>query len=372
MSSPNKNILILTPFFSPNIGGVETHLDDLVFGLDQSGYKVFVHTYSPLTTDTKYKSSERGGNNISIRRYRWFGKNIFHKLEKYPFIDFIYLAPYLFLRTFLWLTFNHRKIDVIHSQGLNAAWMGTVFKKIFGKKLIVSLHAVYEIDKNTKTARRIAKILSRADHVLTLSEASREELLSFGVPENKMSVFRYWINLDIFQPSKIDHEKFTVLFVGRMIRKKGVRVLAEVAKFLPEVYFLFVGTGPEEEYLEKLAGDHKNIKMIGPVSNSDLSKYYNSADVLCAPSLYEEGYGRVVMEAVACGLPVIASDLGGLKEALDESVAVLIDPTVENIRNAIEKLKNNPDLYKKLQSNCRPFAEKSFPEKNIEAIIRHY
>ena len=62
----NKGILILTPFFSTNIGGVETHFDDLVEALDDNGYKVYVQTYSPITTaNVEWKSKEKKGNNKS-------------------------------------------------------------------------------------------------------------------------------------------------------------------------------------------------------------------------------------------------------------------------------------------------------------------
>ena len=101
MNRNKMGVLILTPFFSPNIGGVETHLDNLVSILDEKGYRVFVQTYSPITTEnTPWKKSELIGNNIKINRYRWFGKNLFHKLENYPILDFLYLTPYLFLGLF--------------------------------------------------------------------------------------------------------------------------------------------------------------------------------------------------------------------------------------------------------------------------------
>lgn len=101
MSKNKKGILIVTPFFSPNIGGVETHLDDLVSALDEQGYRVFVQTYSPITTKgTSWKAHERSGNEINITRYAWFGEKLFHKLEKFPIFGFLYLTPYLFIRSF--------------------------------------------------------------------------------------------------------------------------------------------------------------------------------------------------------------------------------------------------------------------------------
>jgi glycosyltransferase involved in cell wall biosynthesis len=377
----SKGIMILTPFFSPNLGGVETHLDDLVSGLDSSNCRVYVQTYSPITTaNTSWRSREKRGRNIEIRRYRWFGKNIFHKIERFPFFDFLYLTPYLFLRTFFWLILNSKKINVIHAQGFNAAWMGVIFKKIFKNKLIVSTHAIYEIEKKSKTAERIVKILNKTDKVLALSRRSYDELVSFGLREKKLDQFKYWINLDIFMAidKKIIrkdlniNDKFTVLFVGRLIEKKGIKILIEVAKLLRNINFIFIGAGPEALFLKAMERKLNNVKFLGAVRNYDLSKYYSSADIFCIPSQYEEGFGRVVMEAVACGLPVVGSNKGGIPEALDDSVSILVDPTAENLRKPIEELYENQEKYSELKNNCRKYAEENFSEKNLKLITKYY
>ena len=93
-----KGILIISPFFYPNIGGVETHLSDLVKELSKK-YKVFVHTYSPITTQNTSWQKKEKSKNLVIFRHGWFGKNLFHKLEKYSILQFLYLTPYLFLKT---------------------------------------------------------------------------------------------------------------------------------------------------------------------------------------------------------------------------------------------------------------------------------
>ena len=95
-------VLILTPFFSPNVGGVETHFDDLTEFLLKRGHKVFVITYQPLTTRLKAKAKEKKGN-LFVRRISWFGHNWFPKLEKRPFWVCLYLLPGLFLYSFYFL-----------------------------------------------------------------------------------------------------------------------------------------------------------------------------------------------------------------------------------------------------------------------------
>jgi glycosyltransferase involved in cell wall biosynthesis len=381
MRKPRKGVLVLTPFFSPNIGGVETHFDDLVKALDNRGYNVHVVTYSPITTPgLEWRPRERRGANIFIRRYRWFGKNLFHKIEKYPLLDFLYLTPYLAILSVLFMLRHYKSIDVVHAQGFNAALAGVILKKLFGVRLIVSTHAVYEIDPDSNTAVWIREILKNADKVLCLSRASSLGLESFGLRKSKLDHFQYWIDLDIFRPMdkrsireklNLEHE-FTVLFVGRLIVKKGLRVLTEVARVLPEIRFIFIGVGPEEKYLQAAAEAYENIYFLGKIDNRKLWKYYNCADLFCIPSLYEEGFGRVVMEAAACGVPVVGSNKGGIPEALDESVSVLIEPNFENLYREIKSLAEDRERYEFLRKNCRPYTLERFSESNVSTITKYY
>ena len=377
----NKGVLILTPFFSPNIGGVETHFDDLVDALDKKNYRVYVQTYSPITTkDVNWKSKEKKGQNISIRRYSWFGKNIFHRIEKYPILDFLYIAPYLFIRVFFFMLFNHKKIDVIHAQGFNAAIISIALKKIFSFKLITSTHAIYELDEKSRTAKIIRYILEQSDKVLCLSEASKIELINFGVNQSKIGSYRYWIDLDYFKPINqlVVREKygisnqFTVLFVGRLIEKKGINLLIAVAKMLTNIQFIFIGVGPLDSQLSQEAESNGNIVFLGKKANRELVEFYNIADIFCIPSQYEEGFGRVVIEAVSCGIPVVGSSNGGIKEALNKDVSILVKPTINNIKESIQRLYNSNSELSKLKKNCFEYSRHEFSSDNLEQITKYY
>ena len=377
----NKGVLILTPFFSPNIGGVESHFDDLVDELDANNYNVYVQTFSPITTDNvKWVSKEKRGRNIYIERHWWFGKGLFHKIEKYPLLSFLYLTPYLFIRVLFFMLFNHKKIDIVHAQGFNASFIGVALKRFFSYKLIASTHAIYELDKSSKTAILIKAILNKCDKVLCLSEASKSELIDFGISDKKLDRYKYWIDLNYFMPmdklitrkSLNLENKFSVLFVGRLIEKKGVNVLIEVAKKLTQIQFIFIGVGPLEGLLKQVSNENNNIIFLGKKSNKELVGFYNAADIFCIPSQYEEGFGRVVIEAIACGLPVVGSNKGGIKEALNDKTAILLDPTIANIKQSISLVYNDRGMLSRLAENCVDYSRNNYSNENLSTITKHY
>ena len=141
------NILVLTPFFHPNVGGVETHLTDLCNYLGKKGYNLYVLTYFPLTTRVEDAPKKEVSANLEIYRYKLFGHNFFHYLEKYPALALLYLMPILMFRSLLFMLKNRNKVDVIHTHGIVAAFIGRIIGKLFKKRIIMSTHAIYNLEK---------------------------------------------------------------------------------------------------------------------------------------------------------------------------------------------------------------------------------
>jgi len=363
-------VLIISPFFSPNIGGVETHLDDLVKELDNSGYNVFVQTYSPLTTKSNWLPREKHGH-ITIFRHRWIGANLFHKLEKYPILDFLYLTPYLCCCSFFWLLSNHKKIKVINSHGFNGAFIGNILNFFFHKKHLTSTHALYDNSPNSLTAKITSFVLNQTNIVLAQSIHSKDQLISWGVKPTKIKIYRYWVDPNKFNnKSKTRPEKFSVLFVSRLIPKKGTKIIVQLAKKLPKVKFNVIGSGPESEFIARQK--NSNLNFIGKIDNSKLINYYSNNTLFIQPALYQEGFTRTIMEAVACGLPVVASDIGTIPEIVDSSVSVLVKPSVKNFQNTIQKIFQNQQLLHRLELNCPKYTKKYFSPKNIKLITKHF
>ena len=380
MRGGNK-ILILTPFFRPNIGGVESYLDDLCEYLRMHDHTVHVLTYQPLTAMIKAPALEKS-ENLQIHRISWFGHNLFHKLEPYPVLEFLYLTPYFFIRTFLFMLKYSKDIDVIHAQGLNAAFVGKFTAKIFRKRSIMSTCAVYNFQKGSFFAKVVKWTLSGYDKILALANFSKRELLDIGLPEDKVDTYYLWVDQDKYVPAdkkqikaKLSFkDEFVVLFVGRFIKLKGADIILDIAaKIQKNIKFVFIGDeGPLLESIEKEAKLSKNVMIVKGIRGQELIPYFQGADIFVIPSQYDEAFGKVIIESLSCGTPVIGSKRGAIPDILNESVGRIVVADEGNIKNAIEYLYDNRAELAKLTANCRSYAQKNFNISNIESIKKHY
>ena len=374
-----KRILHVTPFFSPNIGGVESHLDDLCVFLKKRGYYQYVITFNPLTTQVKAPAIEKS-KGMEIYRYWWPGHNLFHKLESYPILEFLYLTPYLFLRSLVFMINNHQKVDVIHAHGLNAAFITKFLVLLFKRRTVMSTYAIYNFNPKSIFGKIVAWTLSSFNEVQPLANPSKKELLRLGLKEKKLRVYYLWINASDFKFIKKETArkilglsgKFVALFVGRLIPIKGPKLIMEVAKSLPKINFVFIGDGPLAGEIAEEVRNYPNVTFVGKVNNEKRNYYYHAADIFVLPSLYEEAFGKVAIEALFCGKPVIGSKRGAIPDIITPEVGRVIEPTVENFRREIEELFRNPDKLSLLSQNCRRWAEKKFSDKNALVIERGY
>lgn len=374
-SKKTMNILQLSVHFSPNVGGVETHLDDLVQSLSNRNDTVFVLTYQPLVTKTTWKLYEKK-KNVEIFRLPWIA-GYFYSLVTHPIVEFLYLVPGLFVMTPF--VVSVKNINVIHAHGLIAGFVGVFWGKLFRKRVLVSLHNIYHFPKEGLYTRFVRYIFNNAAVVLCLSKQSVREVEALGIEKKKIVQFTYWIDLQTFH--KIPHakkqlgwdNKFILLFVGRLIPEKGLKELLQAATdFNKEITLVIAGVGPLEKEIQAQTVKNENIIFLGKITNSKLPLYYSAADVLIVPSVHEEGFGRVLLESMACGTPVIAANRGAIPEAIDTSVGELISITPEIIARTVNSMYDRPEKLKQMAQNARSFTEKRYSEKNFDVIFNTY
>lgn len=220
-----------------------------------------------------------------------------------------------------------------------------------------------------------------ATHVIPEGQGVMNDLRSGGITKKPMKVLGYGnvrgVDLERFNPDRFEtnqHEKFTFLFVGRMVGDKGVNELVEafsqLSKEYPNLSLNLVGS--YEESLDPLKpetlGEIQNnvaINVVGPKFGDDLLGEYLKADCFVMPS-YREGFPNTVLEAGAMRLPSIVTDINGSREIIENGVngLIVLSKNINSLYEAMKSIYLNKDLRDKMVINARPMIESRF-EKNF-------
>jgi len=191
---------------------------------------------------------------------------------------------------------------------------------------------------------------------------------NFGIGLEKIKVVPNSINLDRFKPGSynraalrkelsISEENKVVLFVHWLSERKGAhhlaRIIGEVTTRIPNAVFVIVGDGPYRERLVqeiRKAGLDNYTKLMGSVPNTDIPRYYAIADLFIMPST-DEGFPRVLLEAMAMGVPFVATDVGGVRDILTprQSEFVTAEGELAAFTQKVIELLNNDSLRDKLR-----------------------
>ena len=381
-------ILLITPFFPPSVGGVETHLDDYINYLKVKKIKTYVLTYKLVKIAAKVPFKERRGS-VTIYRFPYLGLNLFYRLEFYPVAQFLYLFSGLFVYSFFILLLHHRGIRIIHSHGFASGLVSGLLGKIFQKKPIISLHTIYKLSQRPQLARSAKMILNLNEHILAIAPGCKDDLIRIGITKKKITVYGYWVDtsqfkllrqLDCQKRLNLPKDSFILLFVGRFTPEKLVKEALLVASLLPFATVLFVGQGPLEKKVKIWEKRFPNIKLVGPVENIKMPDYYNAADLLLLGSVDEDYFGKVTMEAMSSGLPVLIPNESyyfGKYAKIDPTIlpsscGFLVDLDPKSIAQKINKLSRHREKLRKMRPSCRKFALANFGPKNAEIIFQTY
>ena len=186
------------------------------------------------------------------------------------------------------------------------------------------------IPKYRLPRRWIRWAADKADASITVCQALKEKLVELGAAEKSITVLRNGVDLELFRP--VDREKWryklgltgtVLLSVGHLIERKGHDIVIQALGQIPGAQLLVAGTGPQASYLQELArtcGVADRVTFLGALSQDNLRCYYGAADALVLASS-REGWANVLLEAMACGTPVIASDVWGTPEVVTGAAA---------------------------------------------------
>lgn len=224
-----------------------------------------------------------------------------------------------------------------------------------GKPLLITARGtdINLIPQHSRPRERILWAAEQASAVITVCAALREEAVGLGMAADKVHVLRNGVDLEMFRPSdraavrgRLGLAGPVVLSVGHLIERKGHHLVIEALAGLPDVTLVIAGEGPWRERLERLAnglGLASRTRFLGQVPHRELPEVYGAADALVLASS-REGWANVLLEAMACGTPVVATDVWGTREAVTAPQAgrLVQSRNSRDIRRAIADLLAHP------------------------------
>ena len=382
--APMPRVCLVTHFFPPHVGGIEKVSYEQSTRLTQSGYE-----FDVLTSKTKGQT-----------RHPTKGINVFG----YPSLKFAdrFGVPYpiLTLKAYKLFAKTIRNCDLVHAHGhvyMSSCLAGFLAKK-YNKPFIVTQHNTF-IDyksllntiENLNDAIIGKSVLKNADRILTVSKETMKYVLRLGADKTKTSVMYNGVDTNCFQSAKKDESKNKlglpqnrkiVFSARRLVYKNGLDTLIESAYLLaknhPEVLFVVAGKGPSRNMIEeriKQLGIEKNIKLAGFVPDELLPVYYGAADLFLLPSASGEGLPLVLFEAMSCGLPVVATTVGGTPEIVEHMKnGVLVPPQdPQAIADALSKLLGETEIVTKIGEQAKHYIHNNLSWKeNARQLLEVY
>ena len=208
--------------------------------------------------------------------------------------------------------------------------------------------------------------------IVTTPQMKFEVTKRYNISNKKITIIPNSVDIDLFRPmSEIKRIERRIGFVGRFTPQKNLPLLIEAVSGIKNTSIILIGDGPLRSELEKKA-INLNVKteFMGNVSNSRLPELFNSCHLFVLPSGWE-GMPKALLEAMACGLPVIGTDAPGIRDVIEhEQTGLLCRHDANDISNAIMHIFNDNVLAESLGNNARQYIVDNFSlEKAVEKEI---
>jgi glycosyltransferase involved in cell wall biosynthesis len=323
--------------------------------------------------------------NEEVTLIKWGGSNKWLPL----------VLPNILIRMFLILSTS--KIDVIYLQDGLLSPLG-VISKIFRIPVMITIHGLDITYKNRLYQRIVSNSVRRLDKIICVSQATKNECLKREIPEEKLIVVPNGINNEFNIENKNNKEhlrdmlaeelnidldnKRILLSVGRLVERKGLHwfvenVIPKIIGKKKDIIYLIAGDGTFKEKIKESIYKNnleKYVIIIGKIDDKRLKLIYNVADIFIMPNIRVkdnmEGFGVVALEAASCGVPVVATDLEGIKDAIKNGEnGFLVEPyNAGQFADIITKLLEKDHERESFGEAARKFTLQNYNWDNVTKI----
>lgn len=385
---------------------------------EQGGQPIYIKNVSELLSDDynvdiltrKKKEDEEQIVNLSpgvnVVRIKAGPEEFIPKKEIYNLIN------EFFMNTIRWVEENNKKYSLIHSHYWYSGSVALKLKDALEIPMVHNFHSLgrikYDVLKKEKPPyadMRLLEeelILKKANGIIASTPQEVKNILElYGVSGENIELIRAGVDKKLFRPIErekaieetgLDFENI-LLFVGRITKAKGLRILINALpkvkkEFNRELKLIVIGgdvsgvmhSEQEEKEKRKLKetmsehGLEEDVIFLGPKERHELPYYYSLADVCVVPSLYET-FGLVAVEAMACGVPVVASKVGGLKHTIKEEYSGLhfVPGRADSLAETLLEILQDPSMLKEMRSHARKRAAEQFGlERTVRQIKELY
>ena len=327
-----------------------------------------VHVIAPYTGgETNYTLE-----GVNVERFHYFYPRRYEQLSgragmidnvKEGFLVKIQVLTFLFFNVYYSLR-KLKDMDVVHVHWAIPNGLGAIFlKKIHKIPYFITVYGEeIHLSKRYHMITALRWLVNNSLKIVTISSKTKNFCMESDLGDDKIDVIPFGVDTDFFRPLDVykDENIFQILSVGYLIERKGfeylIRAMPKVLKEHKNARLKIVGSGPLESLLKELIykldiGDE--VEIVKNVSDEELLMLYNSADLFVLPSIVDsqgntEGLGVVLLEAMACGLPVIGSDVGGISDIIQNGVNGLLvgEKDINELSSAIIKNIINKELRK--------------------------
>jgi glycosyltransferase involved in cell wall biosynthesis len=237
------------------------------------------------------------------------------------------------------------KFNLMHAHRLDYGYIGVKLKERYNTPLVITTHGsdVYDFPWKGNYEYSLARfILRNVDHVIAITRNEFELLLSLGCQSNKISVIPNPVDVNVFRPISqlksrsllnLPLQKKIILTVGTLTEVKGhiylIDAMKLISKIRGDVVLVIVGSGPLKNLLSakvKKLGLNGKVFIVGEKPHNEIPLWLNASDLFVLSSI-NEGLPSSILEAIACGKPVVATRVGGIPDIISSSdVGILVEP----------------------------------------------
>lgn len=313
-----------------------------------------------------------GRNDLAYEKYLPEKIKLFPKKSNLPDPIYSIVFPFLYRKEI-------RKLSWIKTNQMLGSWSAIVTKIFLGKKVLVRTGYTLSLNAKQKNNRSFTEKLifpaieyfaCKNATVISVSTDFQKKYLEKKFKTKNIEILPNGIDTRLFSPRKTTNKngKATLLFVGRLHPEKNILNLLRAASELKNIHLTIIGKGEMRGEIEKMGKKlNLDLDIIDSVPNSKLPSVYNSHDIYIQPSLYE-GNPKTILEAMSCGMPVIASDVNGIRELIEhKKTGYLCSTETQLIKEALLELIKNLALAEEVGENARIYIEQNY---NLDEVIK--